>query len=180
MEPRRHFENLLATIRNHDVHALQKSLVEATCIQPRSKNGPPGIPFLVNFRDHTGLALLHHAVSLGRSLNIAVVDALHNAGSDMGLYSTLGFTPLHHLARTAKEDPACQDVPVYKRPLYAFTMHIIQDLRAPLPATDDKGETPLHAAAEHGRSISVLQAMLDCDKAFFGKESVRESRNDRG
>ncbi|KIJ52466.1 hypothetical protein M422DRAFT_202564 [Sphaerobolus stellatus SS14] len=182
IECRRIFDSLLSNIRKDDLEAIQKCLIAAAFITDSSlqHSGSHGFIFLVNFRDSMGLSLLHHAVSQRRTPSIAIVDALHNAGADMGLYSSLGFTPLHHLVRTTKEDPAYMDVPVYKRPLYAFTMHIIQDLRAPLAATDNRGETPLHAAAEHGRSISILQAMLDCDKAFFGKESVRESRNERG
>jgi len=176
---------LLKAIRSEDSQTLQKGLFTTAFGSDSTRQrfrhpGLHGTPILVNFRDSAGLSLLHHAVSQGRTPNIEVVDALHNAGADMGLYSTLGFTPLHHLARKTKEDEDYKDVPVYKRPLYTFTMHLIEDLHAPLAATDNRGETPLHAAAEHGRSISVLQAMLDCDKAFFGKESVRESRNERG
>lgn len=144
---------------------------------------------LVNFRDEAGLAPIHHACSQRTSPSIEIADALYFAGADVGLYSTLGFTPLHHLARTARDlKTDSQDIDISANPiqaiedspLYIFTLHLIRRLHAPLRATDSRGETALHAAAEHGRSIAVLKAMLECDKEYLGRESVREMRNERG
>lgn len=148
-----------------------------------------GTSYLVNIRDNTGLTLVHHAVSQRPYPSIDILDVLYCAGSDVGLFSTLGFSPLHHVARTARDDPkstggekrhSYSSVGLRAHPLYKFTMHLVRTLHAPLRAADSKGETPLHAAAEHGHSVSVLLAMLDCDREFSGSAAVREMRNDRG
>ncbi|GJJ08192.1 hypothetical protein Clacol_002400 [Clathrus columnatus] len=180
---RREFDNLVQAIRNQDTSGVDK--IFSGLHDSRSQEAP----VLVNFRDEAGLAPIHHACSHRYSPSIEIADALYFAGADMGLYSTLGFTPLHHLARTArdakKESRDGDSSPnliqmVEDDPLYVFTVHLIRDLHASLRAIDNRGETPLHAAAEHGRSVAVLKAMLECDKAYVGKESVRETRNERG
>lgn len=187
---RRTFDSLLSAVCIGDPDKL-RSLLSPPPLPGGFQHDPEvsvssPTPLLVNLRDNTGLTLVHHAVSQRRCLSIDVLDELYRAGSDVGLFSTLGFTPLHHLARTARDDTKaakCGDKPslaTQTHPLYAFTAHLVRDLHAPLGATDSKGETPMHAAAEHGRSVSVLQAMLDCDSKFAGREAVRQARNERG
>jgi Ankyrin repeat len=196
MALRRIFDSLLRAIRTHDVSTLQTVLRSASSnSDSRASREHPELssfleaPLLVNLRDSTGLTLVHHAVSQRPYPNIAMLDALYSAGSDVGLFSTLGFSPLHHLARTAKDDaqPAEKEqmlshssISTRTHPLYTFTRHLVRDLCASLRATDSKGETPLHAAAEHGRSVSVLLAMLDCDRESSGTMAVKELRNERG
>src|SRR5882724_150246 len=142
-------------------------------------------PFLLNHRDSAGFGLFHHAVSLQGRRNIAVIDHLYRAGSDIGLFSSSGVTPLHLLARMARDDarPAQGDeVPLTAQSpsLYAFTRHLVCDLHASLHATDRVGETPMHVAAEHGHSVSVLQAMLERDNKLPQWASAKEVRNERG
>ena len=57
-----------------------------------------------------------------------------------------------------------------------FIHHLVRELRAPLSATDEDGETCLHVAAEHGESLELLLALLACDT----RKAVREMRNARG
>lgn len=188
MDFRRTFDILLRAIRKHDVSALKMGLRNDSH-EPSEASSWLGTPLLVNLRDSAGLTLVHHAVSQRPYPSMAILDTLHGVGSDVGLYSTLGFSPLHHLARTAKDGtkrsedkhvPFLSSVSSRAHPLYAFTMHFIRDLRASLRATDSKGETPLHAAAEHGRSVPVLLAMLDCDRECSEMAAAREVRNERG
>ena len=191
-ELRRQFDTLLRAIRHHDVDTFRSVLFstsDSDTLTPQNETPSFGTFFLVNARDSTGLTLTHHVVCQRPCPNVAILDALHSAGSDVGLFSTLGFSPLHHLSRTARDaaraadprlGPSRSSLNPRAQPLYTFTMHLIRDLRAPLRATDNKGETPLHTAAEHGRSLPVLLAMLDCDREFSGKAAVREMRNERG
>ncbi|KAF8588267.1 hypothetical protein K439DRAFT_672818 [Ramaria rubella] len=182
-ELRRTFETLLLAIRTEDLRTLCTVLSLPCDPLVRNLHSDPLLPsskLLINLRDGAGLTLVHHAVSQRPSPSLPVLDALYSAGADIGLFSALGFTPLHHLARTAKEDADGRAVTPVIHPLYTFTRHIVRDLRAPLGATDNKGETPMHAAAEHGHSASVLQAMLDCDRQLKGMEAIRETRNSRG
>ena len=197
-ELRRIFDTLLRAIRHHDVNTFRSVLFSSIESSTTSSCNSYGIKkcsssrtlLLVNSRDSTGLTLVHHVVCQRPYPNTAILDALHSAGSDVGLFSTLGFSPLHHLSRTAKDDakgtgsdgeqgPRSSLNPC-THPLYTFTIHLVRTLRAPLRATDSKGETPLHAAAEHGHSFPVLLAMLDCDREFSGKAAAREMRNERG
>lgn len=180
---RRNLGSLLQAIRSQDTGEAIKILSNLHGSQSHAA------PILVNFSDETGLAPIHYVCSQRYSPSIEIADALYYAGADMGLYSTLGFTPLHHLARTARDPKkditelgsSSEPIQAIKdAPLYVFTLHLIRHLHAPLRATDGRGETPLHAAAEHGASVAVLKAMLECDKEYFGKESVREMRNERG
>ncbi|KAM5538527.1 hypothetical protein V8D89_007860 [Ganoderma adspersum] len=127
---------------------------------------------LVNRLDAQGWSPLHYCVS-SSTPSIEVLDALFLAGADTSLYTTSKHgTPLHCLARGA-QDPFGSLNAVR---LHHFIYHIVRELRAPLAAMDEDGETCLHAAAEHGRSVEVLIALLACDV----RNTVREMKNSRG
>ncbi len=57
-----------------------------------------------------------------------------------------------------------------------FVHHLIRELRAPLAATDENGETCIHVAAECGQTMEVLLVLLACDT----RNTVREMKNSRG
>lgn len=129
-------------------------------------------PVLVNRLDAQGWSPLHYCVS-SPTPSIEVLDALFLAGADTSLYtSSKHGTPLHCLALKA-QDPFGSLNAVR---LHHFIYHLVRELRAPLAATDEDGETCLHAAAEHGRSVEVLIALLACDV----RNTVREMKNSRG
>lgn len=93
---------------------------------------------------------------------------LYIAGADMSLFTTSEqYTPLHCLAKGAHSATHA---------LYLFTIHLVRDLRAPLGARDKNNETCIHIAAEHGDSIDILLALLECDKSG----TVRNAHNSRG
>lgn len=60
--------------------------------------------------------------------------------------------------------------------VHVFIHHLVRELRAPLSATDEEGETCMHVAAEHGGSVEVLLALLACDT----RSAVRGMKNSRG
>ncbi|KAH9902811.1 ankyrin [Cubamyces lactineus] len=127
---------------------------------------------LVNRLDSQGWSPLHYCVC-AKNPSIEVVDALFLAGADTSLYTTSKHgTLLHCLARNAR-DPAGEARVSH---LHAFVKHLVSDLRAPLSAQDDDGETCIHVAAEHGQSIEVLLALLACDS----RRVVRDMTNARG
>ena len=127
---------------------------------------------LVNRLDAQGWSPLHYCVS-SPTPSIEILDALFLAGADTSLYtSSKHGTPLHCLAREA-QDPFGSLNAVR---LHHFIFHLVRELRAPLAATDEDGETCLHAAAEHGRSVELLIALLACDV----RNTVREMKNSRG
>ncbi|KAI0671574.1 hypothetical protein C8Q78DRAFT_972854 [Trametes maxima] len=129
-------------------------------------------PVLVNRLDSQGWSPLHYCVC-AENLSLEVLDALFLAGADTSLYtSSRHGTSLHCLARDASHPPNDDQVPH----LHAFVRHLVVDLRAPLSAQDENGETCIHVAAEHGQSVEVLLALLSCD--FRGV--VREMVNSRG
>ena len=100
---------------------------------------------------------------------MTVLDLLYRAGADMSLYAKSGHgTPLHCLARNARASMPLS--------IQSFLHHLVADLRAPLPARDANMETCIHVAAEHGQSLNVLLALLECDTTG----TVRELRNSRG
>lgn len=109
---------------------------------------------------------------------MSVLDALYLAGADVSLFTSdeHARTPLHCLALSSAPAPMGDADPHGFSPLYSLTLHLVRDLRAPLAAVDQQGETCIHLAAERGRSIDVLLALLDCD---VGK-TVREKKNSRG
>ncbi|KAH9856484.1 ankyrin [Lenzites betulinus] len=127
---------------------------------------------LVNRQDAQGWSPLHYCVCAD-NLSIEILDALFLAGADASLYTSSHHgTPLHCLAREV-QDPI-GDMQVSH--LHAFVKHLVHDLRAPLSAQDEDGETCIHVAAEHGQSVEVLLALLVCDS----RSVVRELKNARG
>ncbi|KAL1683339.1 hypothetical protein EV122DRAFT_258296 [Schizophyllum commune] len=125
-------------------------------------------PLLVNQPDHEGWSPIHHCVSSAPSLDI--LDALYLAGADVSLFTpNEQFSPLHLLALS-------QELPEDPELLYNFALHLIRDLRVPLAVTDRLEETPIHVAAEHGTSMTLLSIYLECDPTG----SIREMRNARG
>ena len=127
---------------------------------------------LVNRLDSQGWSPLHYCVC-AKNPSIEVIDALFLAGADTSLYTTSKHgTLLHCLARNAR-DPTGEARVSH---LHAFVRHLVFDLRAPLSAQDDDGETCIHVAAEHGQSIEVLLALLACDS----RRVVRDITNARG
>ncbi|KAI0833226.1 ankyrin [Trametes gibbosa] len=127
---------------------------------------------LVNRQDAQGWSPLHYCVC-AESLSIEILDALFLAGADTSLYtSSYHGTPLHCLAR-ATQDPIGD---AHVSHLHAFVKHLVMELRAPLSAQDENGETCIHVAAEHGQSVEVLLALLACDLRGL----VREIKNSRG
>lgn len=130
---------------------------------------------LVNQPDARGWSPIHHAVSVPRP-SVSVLDALYIAGVDVSLFtSEEDYTALHCLALTATPAAPKEDSQLFS-PLYAFVMHLVRDLRCPLDARDKEDETAIHIAAERGRSVDVLLALLDCDV----NRTVRELKNSRG
>lgn len=155
--------SVVAAVLSKDIATLHSLLIP--------KGSDPGSSALVNSPDQEGWSPIHYcAAAAGPS--IEVLDLLYTAGADMSLYSTSGHgTALHCLARAA--DIAHKTPP---ESLKTFIQHMVQDLRAPLSAKDDRQETCLHIAAEHGFSIDAVVAFLDCDT----KGVVRQMRNARG
>ncbi|KAI0087275.1 hypothetical protein BDY19DRAFT_242332 [Irpex rosettiformis] len=155
---------LSASVRNTDIQQIHSILFPSA---PSPGPSRP-IPYLVNHPDSDGLSPLHHCMSVEKP-STTVLDLLYRAGADMSLYSKSGHgTPLHCLARNARASMPLS--------IQAFIRHLVIDLRAPLPARDANMETCIHVAAEHGQSLSVLLALLDCDSTG----TVRELRNSRG
>ena len=94
---------------------------------------------------------------------------LYRAGADMSLYTTSGHgTPLHCLAHKGRASTPAS--------IQDFIQHLVIDLRAPLAAKDQNKDTCIHVAAERGKSIEILIALLACDSNGV----VREMRNSRG
>ena len=176
------FDSLVHAVQNGNVKYLRAALSS----RHLDLALPLMTPVLINHQGSAGLGLLHHAVSPQQGCpSIGVLDELFRAGSDVGLFSTFGLTPLHRLAWMAHEDakPAQgheASQTTQRSSLRAFTTHLVHDLHAPLHATDKNGETPMHVAAEHGHSSSVLQAMLESDNMLVGRTSAREVKNKRG
>lgn len=162
--------HLIQAILSSDFHVVYSTLYPP----PASQNFPPVVPTLVNLSDSQGWSPIHYCVAASRP-SIAILDALYRSGADVSLFTVSEhYTPLHCLALTAHQlsDPMDSDsTPL----LYNFTVHLIQDLRAPLSARDKQEETCIHIAAEHGQCIDVLNALLACDTT-----GVREMRNSRG
>ncbi|KAF7795998.1 hypothetical protein EIP86_007167 [Pleurotus ostreatoroseus] len=119
-------------------------------------------------QETTGWSPIHHCVSVPNPSS-TVLDILYRAGADVSLYTLSGHgTPLHCLAHKAGASTSSS--------IRSFIHHLVHDLRAPLAALDHEGETCIHVAAEHGDSIEVLSALLDCDTSG----AVRNLRNKRG
>ncbi|KAI0635689.1 ankyrin [Trametes polyzona] len=153
---------LIRAVHAGDVASLYQQLYQN---QPKTS-------VLVNRLDANGWSPMHHCVCAD-NLSIEVADALFLAGADTSLYTSSHHgTPLHCLARETFEPR--DDVEAAH--LHAFVKHLVFDLRAPLSAQDENGETCIHVAAEHGHSYEVLLALLECDPRGI----VREMKNSRG
>ena len=113
--------------------------------------------------------MLHYALSV-TSPSLDLLDSLYFAGADLSLFTTNEeWTPLHVLAQNQKLDAD-------DHAIYDLVVHLIRDLRAPLPALDKNDETCIHIAAERGVSFELLACLLDMDKTG----GVRKLRNSRG
>ena len=149
---------VVSAILAFDLHKLKALL---------SSPSSPSPPVLVNIPDRIGWSPIHYCTASTR-LSTEILDTLYNAGADMSLFTpSEHYTPLHCLAKSA-HSTTCS--------LFLFTVHLVRDLHAPLGARDKNNETCIHIAAEHGESIDILQALLDCDKSG----TVRNLHNSRG
>lgn len=127
------------------------------------------VPTLVNFRDRKGWSPIHYCVA-AQQPNARVLDALYLSGVDLTMYTAdpkNACSPLHILAR----EGGLSNGTSFR--LYAFVVHLVRDLGAPLNAVDALGNTCLHTAAQHGSCLDVLMALLECDE----DGSVRKMRN---
>ncbi|TFY59089.1 hypothetical protein EVJ58_g6006 [Rhodofomes roseus] len=133
----------------------------------------PTLPqYLVNLPDATGWSPIHYCVSVEHP-SVEVLDILYRAGADVNLYTTSGHeTPLHCLAYKARPPKTPDQI----ASLRSFILHLVRDLHAPLSARDHNMDTCLHVAAEHGRSIELVTALLAADSAG----TLRDLRNTRG
>jgi len=165
---------LVSSIRRSDlpfIHSLLFSPALPTSSPPALY--PMSVPALVNLPDAQGWSLIHHCVDAAEP-SIAILDALYCVGAEVSLFTTHEqSSPLHILARRA---PVPGTNPDHLHSLHDFTLHLIQDLRAPLAARDKDDETCIHIAAEHGHSIDLLTLFLDCDV----NGTVRNLKNSRG
>ncbi|KAH9928647.1 uncharacterized protein B0H18DRAFT_244003 [Fomitopsis serialis] len=164
-------EFLVQAVIVGDVARLHSMLFShAQCL---TLGSDPTLPqYLVNLPDATGWCPIHYCVSVEHP-STEVLDILYRAGADVNLYTTSGHeTPLHCLAYKAKQ-PKTHD---HAASLRSFILHLVRDLHAPLSARDHNMDTCLHVAAEHGRSIDVVMALLAADSAG----TLRELRNSRG
>ncbi|OJT15139.1 hypothetical protein TRAPUB_8311 [Trametes pubescens] len=162
MTPSKTTASLIRAVHTGDVLGLYQHLYQSQ--HPTS--------ILVNRLDSHGWSPLHYAVCT-ENLSIEILDALFLAGADTSLYTASHHgTPLHCLARKALDPVGDMQV----SHLHAFVKHLVVDLRAPLSAQDDNGDTCIHVAAEHGQSLEVLLALLSCDS----RGVIREIKNSRG
>ncbi|KAF9231002.1 hypothetical protein BU15DRAFT_90999 [Melanogaster broomeanus] len=158
----------------HAVLTTDLSLIYSLLFSPQSFEPSPldHGPILVNVPDVEGWSPIHYCVSIPNP-SLEILDALYRAGADVSLFTTgEHYTPLHCLARLARVTDALDS----SQSLYQFAVHLVRDLRAPLSARDKNEETCIHVAAEHGESIDVLYAFLDCDPTG----SIWSLRNSRG
>lgn len=162
MTPSKATATLIRAVHTGDVLGLYQHLFHS---QQRSSS-------FVNRLDSHGWSPLHYAVCTD-NLSIEILDALFLAGADTSLYTASHHgTPLHCLARKALDPVGDMQV----SHLHAFVKHLVSDLRAPLSAQDDNGDTCIHVAAEHGQSLEVLLALLSCDS----RGVIREIKNSKG
>ena len=162
---------MIAAVLPQDIHELDYLLFSsdpALSTSSSSSSVSSIFPFLTNYPDEQGWSPIHHCVSVPNPSS-TVLDILYRAGADVSLYTLSGHgTPLHCLAHKAGASTSSS--------IRSFIHHLVHDLRAPLAALDHEGETCIHVAAEHGDSIEVLSALLDCDTSG----AVRNLRNKRG
>ncbi|PPQ83092.1 hypothetical protein CVT25_003796 [Psilocybe cyanescens] len=166
---------LVSCIRSSDV-AFIHSLLFSPAVHASSPPAlyPMSVPPLVNLPDSDGWSLIHHCCA-AEYPSIEILDTLYCAGADVSAFTAQEQqTPLHILARFARS--SVQDYSDSIHSLQQFTLHLIQDLRAPLLARDKDEETCIHIAAEHGHSVELLMLLLECDSTG----TVRKMRNSRG
>ncbi|KAJ8072200.1 hypothetical protein PM082_015758 [Marasmius tenuissimus] len=146
--------SLLKAVVSSDVSSLESWISSSRTLTPA----------LINHPDSHGWSAIHHCCS-ARELSREILDSLYCAGAEVSLFTSKEhYTPLHCLAFSSSED------------VYDFAVHLIRDLRAPLSATDKQGATCMHIAAEHGTSVGLLKAFLECDTT--GR--IREMRDSNG
>ncbi|OCH95423.1 hypothetical protein OBBRIDRAFT_578211 [Obba rivulosa] len=170
-----HLTSALANaVKSADIQTLSGLIFSSMETHFKAETSTFCTPTVINLPDAAGWGAVHYCVAAD-SPSIEVLDLLYLGGADLSLYSGIGTghgSPLHILAwkATASTDPA------HAKLMQAFIQHLVCDLGAPLPAKDGSLDTCLHIAAEHGRSINVLMALLSCDK----DGSARKLRNSRG
>ena len=153
LELRSSVKRLVSAITSSDLSTVQSLLFPQADVQTSSVLAPA----LVNYPDENGWSPIHYCVTAPRP-NTAILDALYLAGADLAMYTADNtMTPLHALARFGGNSDG-----VSFR-LYAFIVHLVRDLGAPLDAVDLHGETCIHIAAKYGHCTDVLMAFLECD-----------------
>ncbi|KAL5485689.1 hypothetical protein ACEPAI_6730 [Sanghuangporus weigelae] len=146
-------KRLVTSISSSDLSAVHHLLFPSQDSQTPSVP----VPVLVNYPDENGWSAIHYCVTLPRP-SASILDALFLAGADLSLYTADNtMTPLHALARFGGSG----NTGSFR--LYAFIVHIVRDLGAPLGAIDLQGETCIHVAARCGRCADILMAFLECD-----------------
>lgn len=159
---------LVSAVVSQDIHQLDFLLFPAVTPENTISIPPSDYPYLINYPDEQGWSPIHYCVTAANPSFVAL-DILYRAGADTSLYTQSGHgTALHCLAYKADTSTTSSIRP--------FIHHLVDDLRAPLSAVDQEGETCIHIAAEHGQSYEVLVALLSCDVSG----SVRATRNSRG
>ncbi|KAL5526918.1 hypothetical protein ACEPAF_8645 [Sanghuangporus sanghuang] len=148
-------KRLVTSISSSDLSAVHHLLFPSRDSQDPSV--PVPVPVLVNHPDENGWSAIHYCVTLPRP-SVSVLDVLFLAGADLSLYTADStMTPLHALARFG----ASGNTGSFR--LYAFIVHLVRDLGAPLGAVDLQGETCIHVAARCGSCAEILMAFLECD-----------------
>ncbi|KAL5526101.1 hypothetical protein ACEPAG_7439 [Sanghuangporus baumii] len=146
-------KRLVTSISSSDLSTVHHLLFPTQDLQ--TPNVP--VPVLVNHPDENGWSAIHYCVTSPRP-SASILDALFLAGADLSLYTADNtMTPLHALARFSGSGNTAS----FR--LYAFIIHIVRDLGAPLGAIDMQGETCIHVAARCGRCADILMAFLECD-----------------
>ncbi|KAF9480020.1 hypothetical protein BDN70DRAFT_656893 [Pholiota conissans] len=165
---------LVSCIRTSDLaslHSLLFSPAVETSVPSDLYTTP--VPALVNLPDSRGWSPIHYCATAPQP-SIQILDALYCAGADVSFFTVHEKqTPLQLLARCVRNSYSDPDA---THSLHDFCLHLIQDLRAPLSARDDRDETCMHIAAEHGHSADLLLLFLACDTTGV----VRQMKNSRG
>ncbi|KAF9007556.1 hypothetical protein BDQ17DRAFT_1539915 [Cyathus striatus] len=167
-------DTIVSSVHSSDVSFLH-SLLFSPALPPSSSAAlyPMSVPVLVNYPDAKGWSPIHYCAA-SQYPSIEILDALYCAGADVTLFTAHEqFTALHVLAQSVHVDEGNRD---QAYALYEFTVHLIQDLRAPLSARDMNDETCIHVAAEHGHCVELLMILLDHDTTG----AIRELKNSRG
>ncbi|KAF9815617.1 hypothetical protein IEO21_04477 [Rhodonia placenta] len=89
----------------------------------------------------------------------------------VNLPDSTGWSPIHYCV--SAERPSVEVLDILYR---AGADHLVSDLRAPLAARDSNGNTCLHIAAQYGKSVDVVAALLACDPSG----TIADMRNANG